>query len=333
MCFGGRKKQEQAANNAAAEAQRQADIERARLAEEARIAKEEADKRYAEELVRQQARDDAARADAEAFKQKLIEQEAFRLSEQQRIEDQRKADRESDLKRADELRNAELARQDKERKDAEAAQAAKAAALTSYNAGRQQLVDSSRGQVEAAFAPFNDQYYSQYENDYVNAQKPKIAQQYDDAKRATTFGFARRGNLESTAAARNFGRLDQTRAEAEADVAQKAKTASGAFRQSTEAQKASLLNSIFGAVNAAPVITVDNVGEANNSLNSLTNALSSPVDFARSAAGSITPPGFGDLGSIFTLPGQAAARPITYGGGSGTSSLSSRGGSSGRLVA
>lgn len=318
MCFGGGKKIKVAADNSAAEQTRQAEIERARLAEEARIAKEEADRRYAEEVAREQARLDAQKADAEALRKQIADQEGFRLSEMQRIEAARKAERDADL-----------ARQAKERMDAEAAAAAKAKALGDYNVGRQGIIDKARAQIEGAFTPYNDDYYNKYAGDYVAAAKPQIARQYDDAKRATTFGFARRGNLESTAAARSFGRLDETRAEAEAGVANDAQSAANRYRSSVDGQRASLLNSIFGAVSAAPVITADNVGEANTSLNYLTNALSSPVSLA-SGASKITPPSFGQLGSIFATQQPQQAAPRT--GFSAGSAIPSSSGSSGRLV-
>lgn len=332
MCFGGGRAARASADAAAREQARQAEIERQRLAEEARIAKAEADARYAEEQRRQDARLAAERADAEALRKQIADQEAFRLSELARIEAARKAERDADIARQTGERNADLERQQKERADAEAAAAARAGQLSEYNTSRQGIIDAARRQIEQAFGAYGDDYFNSYADQYVAAQKPKIAQQYDDAKRATTFDFARRGNLRSTAAARTFGKLDQTRAEAEGDVAQQAASAANQYRQGLATQRANALNGIFGAVNAAPVITADNVGEANNSLRYLSTAITSPVQLAASTAAGFAPPQPGQLGQIFNLPGQTAAAPRTGSASNGASLPTSRTGS-GRLVA
>lgn len=317
MCGGG-KAARAAADAAAREQQRQAEIERARLAEEARIAKEEADRRYAEQAERDQARLAEERANAELLRRQIADQEAFRLSEMARIEAARKAERDADL-----------ARQAAERTAAEQAAAGRATQLATYNTNRQGLIDSARGRIEAAFGQYNDDYYNRYASDYVAAAKPQIERQYDDAKRATTFNFARRGNLQSSAAGRAFGRLDETRADAEANVAQEAQSAASRFRSTVDGQRSQLLNSIFGAVSAAPVITADNVGEANNALSYITNALAAPVSLAGSTS-KIAPPSFGQIGSIFSTQQSSPGVPRSgYNTGGGIPSSS---GSSGRLV-
>lgn len=317
MCFGDGKAR-RAAEAAAAEQARQAEIERARLAEEARIAKEEADRRYAEEQARQNKLLEQQRTDAEALRKQLQDQEAFRLSELARIEAERKAER-----------DAELQRQNKERADAEAAAKQRADQLSAYNTDRQRIIDNARSQIEGAFSGYDGGFFDTFANDFIDAQKPQIAQQYDDAKRGATFDFARRGNLRSTAAARAFGRLDQTRAEAEGDLAQQATSAANQFRSSVAAQRANALNSIFGAVNAAPVITADNVGEANDSLRYLSSALSAPVQLASTAG--VQAPQLSPLTNIFNTSRSAAPRTNSTSGGSAI--YSGSGGGTGRLVA
>lgn len=351
MCGGGSKARA-AADNAAREQARQAEIERARLAEEARVAKEEADRRYAEEAARAEARLAEERANAEALRKQIGDQEAFRLSEMARIEAARKAERDADLARQEQQRQedlarqtgqrnedltrqrteaeAALARQAQERAQAEAAAAAKAQALGNYNSSRQNVIDNARRQIEAAFGVYNDSHFDEFANSYVNAAKPQVARQYDDAKRQTTFGFARRGNLESTAAARQFGRLDETRAEAEANIAQQARSAASQYRSSVDSQRQNLLSSVFSAANAAPVITADNVGEAGSSIDYLNSALSSPIGTANNVVGKINAPSFAPLGSIFATQSQQAA-PRT-GISAGSVPMMSSSGSSGRLV-
>lgn len=331
-----------AADNAAAEANRQAAAERQRLADEAAAAKVEADRRAEEEKTRQQTQFDAQQAEAERQRQAIIDANNATLTQQQKIEDARKAERDADLARQDKLRtddlaaaqkqrNDDLARQDAQQKAAQDKATQNAATLTGYSNDRQKLIDNARTSVSSAFDPYNEDFYSKYANDYTQFYKPQVAQQYDDAKRATTFNFANRGNLDSTAAARAFGRLDQTRTAAEADIAQKAQSAASGFRSTVDSQRASLLSGIFGAASAAPPITVDNIGGANDSLRALSTSLTAPVSLAGSVASAVTPPAYGTMTNPFNVPGSAAVRPVVAGGGANGAYTTSNG-SSGRLV-
>lgn len=352
MCGGG-KSARAAADQAAREQTRQAEIERARIAEEARVAKEEADRRYAEEAARQEARLAEERANAEALRKQIADQEGFRLSEMARIEAARKAEREADLAAQERIRNEDiarqtgqraedlarqkaesdaiLARQAKERADAEAAAADRARALGQYSTNRQTTIDAARRQIEGAFGGYDDNHFNSFAQSYIDAAKPQVARQYDDAKRETTFGFARRGNLKSTAAARQFGRLDETRAEAEANIGQQAQNAAAQYRSTVDSQRQNLLSSVFGAANAAPVVTADNIGEAGASLDYLNSALSNPISTAGNIAGRIAAPSFAPLSNIFATAQSKAAAPRT-GTSAGSVPVVSNSGSSGRLV-
>jgi hypothetical protein len=320
MCGGG-KAARRAADAAAAEQKRQFEIEQERLRAESEAAKAEAERRFAAEQARYEALLAQQRAEAEAARKQLEDQANRQLTEQQRIEAERKAEREADL-----------ARQALERSNAEKAAAEKATALRGYNDNRQSLVDGARQQIESFFMPYNDEYFGKVAGDYVGAMKPQLEQQYDDAKRATTFSFANKGTLDSTAAARAFGRVDQTRAKAAGDIAQNAQAFAGDVRGSIDKQRNDLLSGVFGAINAAPVITADNVGDANSSLASLTSALSAPVSMAQSSASKFTLPSYGNLSQLFETPASSPGARTSYSGGTGASYGSNRG-SSGRLVA
>lgn len=344
-----------ASERARVEASRQSEAERQRLAEEAAAAKAEAERRYLAEQARQDAILAQSRADAEAMRKDLEDRAAATLAAQQKIEDQRKAERDADLARqekqrsddiaaalaqrkadqdaAQKQRDDELARQEGLRKAAEDKAVANAATLGKYSTDRQSLIDNARTSVASAFDPYNDDFYNKYASDYSAYYKPQIQQQYDDAKRATTFNFADRGSLNSTAAARAFGRLDQTRAAAEGEVAQKAASAAAGFRGTVDSQRSSLLNGIFSAASAAPPITVDSIGQANDSLRSLTTQLTAPVSLAASAASAIKPPVFSTLTNPFGVVNNGAgALRATTGGTGSNGAYSGSGGSSGRLV-
>jgi hypothetical protein len=311
-----------AAERAAAESSRQAEIERQRLAEEAAAAKAEAERRAVAEQARWEAQFNEQKTTAEALRRQIAETEANRLAEQSRIEAGRKAER-----------DAELARQDQERRAAEAATAKKASDLARYNTERQGLVDKARGGIESAFAGYNDGYYNNYAGDYVASMVPRLDEQFADARKATKYSFADRGNLDSMAAGQRFGRLETERTRAAADIGQQAQSAANSLRSNVEAQRAKLLDSVFGALGAAPVITADNVGEANDALSRVSTAINTPVSLASGAAASFNTPAFGTLDqNIFTLPTAGVPRTsVASGGGANPYSVGRRS-SSGRLV-
>jgi hypothetical protein len=320
MC-GGNQAAQRAADASAAEAARQAQLERDRLAQEAADAKAEAERRAAEDQKRYEDQLATQKAEAEAQRKAIEDANAATLAAQQKIEDQRKADREADLKR-----------QDDERKAAEQLAADNAKKLTDYSTNRQDLIDNARSNVSGAFAPFDDSFYKNYADTYVGTMTPQLEQDYKDAKRAATFNFANRGTLDSTAAARAFGRLDQQRESAGADIAQRAQSAASAFRGDVDSQRQQLLNGIFSAANSAPPITVDNIGDANASLRSLSASLNSPVSLAASAASTVTPPAFGSLTNPFGASTYSPySRATTVSAGT-NGAYTSSGGTSGRLV-
>lgn len=317
MCIGGGSSR-RAADAAAAEAQRQYALEVERLRQEAIDAKAAADARATTDAQRHQTTLDTQKADAELLRNQLRDQETFRLSEMARIEADRKKEREADL----------LA-QAAEKKAAEEVAKGRAAALTTYNVDRQALIDRSRGQIESAFAGYDDNYYGGLASNVVDYYRPQIAQQHEDARRATTFRQADRGNLRSTASARLFGRLDQQRGQAENEAASRGMAYANDVRSQVQSQRANLLNSVFGAANSAPVITADNIGEAGNSLSQLSRGLSVPVSLAGS--GVSTSPSFGQLSTVFNVPGVGQNRQQNSAGGARY--VNSFGGGSGRLVA
>lgn len=309
---------------AQAEAERQAAAERTRLADEASAAKAETERRAADEAARFQQQLDQQKADAAALRDQIAGQETARLTAQQKVEEERKAEREADL-----------LRQSQEQKAAEAAAAKKASDLSAYNTGRQTLVDDARGKVNSAFAPYDDSYYTGYANDYVSYYKPQLAQAFDDAKRKATYNYANRGSLASSTAARAFGRLDQERTQEEADIAQRAQSAANTLRQGVDTQRSKLLDGIFGALGSAPVITADNVGDANSALAQIGSALNTPVSLAGTMASTISPPAFGSLDpNVFTIPGAGAPVPRASVGAGGVNTYGAvnRSGGSGRLV-
>src|SRR5690348_12984636 len=76
---------------------------------------------------------------------------------------------------------------------------------------RQQQIDRensiARGNaaIDKNFAPFNDQYYADFEKKYLGQATPDIARQKKEANSQTLFGLARSGNLDSSTAGKQYG--------------------------------------------------------------------------------------------------------------------------------
>lgn len=88
-------------------------------------------------------------------------------------------------------------------KDNSAEQARKA------EAARQANISTGMSGISSAFSPFNDQYYQDRANDYVNYAEPQLDDQYADAKKQLTYALSRTGNLQSTTAADREAKLKQ----------------------------------------------------------------------------------------------------------------------------
>lgn len=316
MCIGGGKNR-RAADTAAVEANRQYEAELIRLREEQAAAKTEADRRAAEEQVRQQTLLDTQKSDAETLRQQLRDQENFRLSEMQRIEAARKSERDADLKR-----------QSDERKQAQDEANARAQRIADYNADRQNMLDGARARVEDSFARYDDGFYGNIAGQVVDLYRPQIAQMYEDARRQSVFRMADKGTLRSTAAAGVFGRLGQQRGMAENEAASRGAMAANSARDQISNQRSALLSSVFSAANAAPAIAGDNVGEVNGALSGLSRSLASPISLAGSPT--VTTPSFGALSTVFT-PANANS-PLRQAGAGANRYASSASGGSGRLV-
>jgi hypothetical protein len=81
-------------------------------------------------------------------------------------------------------------------KDAERAEAA-----------RQARISTGMSAISNAFAPFNDDFYSQRAQDYIDYAEPQLDDQYADAKKALVYALSRTGNLASTTAAQRQAKL------------------------------------------------------------------------------------------------------------------------------
>jgi hypothetical protein len=83
-------------------------------------------------------------------------------------------------------------------------------------------VDAGKINIDNAFSGFNDDFYGKISDDFVGALRPQLQRSYDDAYRQLTLQMASTGNLESSSAARKFGRLYERQQDTLADIQNRA---------------------------------------------------------------------------------------------------------------
>jgi len=201
------------------EARRQREEDRKRAEEERAREQAEYDRRYAQEQERARRAEEQRRQDAEAYQRRLEEVERQRLENERRTTEENRRAREE-----------ENARREQERRTAAEAEERRAQEARNEATARQARIDGAVSSVDNAFAGFNDDYFNKFVADYTGFYAPQIGSQYDDAVKKKTYDLAEKGTLDSTTAAKAYGKLAETRAAAEAKTAADARNAANNFR-------------------------------------------------------------------------------------------------------
>lgn len=192
------------------------------------------------------------------------------------------------------------AQQAAERQATEAAATARAGAARDYSTGRQALIDGFTGDVNTAFAPFDDTYYGDYQKDFKNAYTPELDTNFAQQRRDMILAFANNGNLNSTAAARQFGLLEQSKAKAQGELGNKAIDSASTLRNSIDQSKRDSLASLFSSTDIGQTNLPDGVTDASGALGSISTQLNGLRDNAVKTASSIKAPSFGALGDVLS---------------------------------
>lgn len=115
---------------------------------------------------------------------------------------------------------------------------------------RQQRINQGMGQIDSAFAPFNDEYYKDYENKYLAMAKPDLDKQQVDANEDVLFGLARTGKTKSSSAAKAYGDVVDTRVRSDLQVADAARDTSSNQRSQIEGARSNLVSQLNATSNA-----------------------------------------------------------------------------------
>lgn len=105
---------------------------------------------------------------------------------------------------------------------------------------RQDNIQQGMNSINATFAPFNDQYFADFEKKNLDLATPDIAQQKKEATSQTLYGLARSGNLDSSTAAKQYGDIERRNTQAIQQASDTAHSAAEGLRSDVEAERSNL---------------------------------------------------------------------------------------------
>lgn len=254
---------------------------------------QEAELRRQTELLMAQFRDLMAQQDRLAQEQRAADQGRYdsqraadlaeaarRESVQQRQFDEQMALQREGMSRAEAARVAQ-----------EAQAAARAAQQRTYAEGRKSLVDQISGAVDAAYAPMDENYYQNFAQRVVNAGRGSEDRAFADNRRAARLALADRGNLNSSAGARN---LNDLRREYQSRIGSLVNTASDAatrLRDQVEAQKQEALRTLVSSAFVGDTNLPDGVSDPNSVLDEMAARLNTHISNISQSVRRYTPMG------------------------------------------
>ncbi|WPZ36703.1 hypothetical protein T8K17_11210 [Thalassobaculum sp. OXR-137] len=252
---------------------------------------------------------DTSAADAEANRQEQENRERERQERNEREEReqarlaQERADRlawEEEQRRlqADQLRREEEAGQRiREQQDADIAAAeAQADRVSQYQTARGSREAELQAQINNAFSGYDDAYFQGFESDYLAYYNPVIAQNANEAKRSATLALAQNGNLQSSAATRRFGLLDEKLASEQARIAQEASDAAASYRSNILDRRRALLDqALSSTILGDPDLIPTDIGQTLSDLDRRVTAFTPQIE----AGAAVDRPTFGEVGNAF----------------------------------
>lgn len=119
-----------------------------------------------------------------------------------------------------------------------------AAAARQQEEERQARIKQGMFNIEQAFKPFDDSYYSGKSKAYSEYYLPQLKQQFDDANAALRLQLSASGLGSSSAGAYGAARLAKEYADRQADIAAKAGDYSGQARQQVQDMRNALVSQL-----------------------------------------------------------------------------------------
>jgi hypothetical protein len=120
--------------------------------------------------------------------------------------------------------------------------------------------------------PFDQKFYDQRRQAYIDNYTPQLAQQFADARNQLSFALARAGLLRSSVASDKVARLNADNAVQAGTIANKAEDSVSQLRTSVEDERANLINQLN--------VSADPAGTANLALARTQATASQPVSYS-----------------------------------------------------
>ena len=107
-------------------------------------------------------------------------------------------------------------------------------------AARQARISEGQTAIDNQFANFNDDFFTGYQNQYLDYYTPQLTDQYDDAVERLTLDLARTGNLTGSAGARQLADLQKFYDQQKTSITGRALDAANQLRGSVDSRKSQL---------------------------------------------------------------------------------------------
>lgn len=115
---------------------------------------------------------------------------------------------------------------------------------------RQVKLDAGRASVDQTFSKFDDNFYNDRKQAYLDYQQPQLDDQYTAAQKNLVFALSRKGNLDSSVAADQFGGLGKEYARNSDAVQAGATDFSNQARKDVETNRSDVLSQLSATENA-----------------------------------------------------------------------------------
>ena len=112
-------------------------------------------------------------------------------------------------------------------------------------------MNTGRRQIDSAFSRFDDDYFNQISKAYVANFMPQLNEQFGEAKGAATKSLAARGLLNSSIAAKRFGKIAQGYQGQRSAIASQGVDSANDARASIESNRARLFGDLQSAISPA----------------------------------------------------------------------------------
>lgn len=121
------------------------------------------------------------------------------------------------------------------------AREAEAARQRQLEEERQTRIGEGRSKIDQNFGQFNDDFYTQRNQAYVDYASPELDKQYKDSMRSLVSALARSGNLQSSTRAEKFANLDEQYKQRKLDITNTGRDYSNQAKDAVERSRAELI--------------------------------------------------------------------------------------------